>query len=175
MLFYRMNLMCFADHLNSLFVIYCSFSFILSLLFLKSNGEPRHFSFFVFDFNLSSKIFQSPGLLSSKDYSHPPFIPTPPPLSLSIRQSRVCITIQFPVYLGIIVSLVIILIHSWYNQSFPAYFGPLCNCFIHTLMYAYYMLAAFGPHMQKYLWWKKYLTRMQMVRLLFHIFCNNFL
>ncbi|XP_066919791.1 very long chain fatty acid elongase AAEL008004-like isoform X1 [Clytia hemisphaerica] len=43
-----------------------------------------------------------------------------------------------------------------------SYFGPMLNCFIHTLMYAYYMLSAFGPHMQKYLWWKKYLTRMQM-------------
>jgi GNS1/SUR4 family len=30
--------------------------------------------------------------------------------------------------------------------------------------YAYYMLAAIGPHMQKYLWWKKYLTSMQMVQ-----------
>jgi len=38
---------------------------------------------------------------------------------------------------------------------FVAYFGPMLNCFIHTLMYAYYMLSAFGPHMQKYLWWKK--------------------
>jgi len=43
-----------------------------------------------------------------------------------------------------------------------SYFGPLLNCFIHALMYTYYMLSAVGPHMQKYLWWKKYLTRMQM-------------
>ena len=28
-----MNLMCFADHLNSLLLIFCSFSFILALLF----------------------------------------------------------------------------------------------------------------------------------------------
>jgi len=45
-----------------------------------------------------------------------------------------------------------------------SYFGPMLNCFIHTLMYAYYMLSAFGPHMQKYLWWKRYLTRMQMLQ-----------
>ena len=30
-------------------------------------------------------------------------------------------------------------------------------------MYGYYGLAALGPHMQKYLWWKKYLTIIQMV------------
>ncbi|XP_059145002.1 elongation of very long chain fatty acids protein 4-like [Physella acuta] len=35
------------------------------------------------------------------------------------------------------------------------------NSFIHVVMYSYYALAAFGPHMRKYLWWKKYLTKMQ--------------
>jgi hypothetical protein len=33
-------------------------------------------------------------------------------------------------------------------------------------MYSYYLLAAFGPRFQKYLWWKKYLTVLQMVGLL---------
>jgi phosphatidylglycerophosphate synthase len=37
------------------------------------------------------------------------------------------------------------------------------NSFIHVIMYFYYFLAALGPHMQPYLWWKKYLTRMQIV------------
>lgn len=32
-------------------------------------------------------------------------------------------------------------------------------------MYGYYGLAALGPQMQKYLWWKKYLTIIQMVGL----------
>lgn len=39
----------------------------------------------------------------------------------------------------------------------------LINSFIHIIMYSYYMLAAMGPHMQKYLWWKKYLTLLQIV------------
>lgn len=30
-------------------------------------------------------------------------------------------------------------------------------------MYGYYGLAALGPQMQRYLWWKKYLTIIQMV------------
>lgn len=30
-------------------------------------------------------------------------------------------------------------------------------------MYTYYMLAAIGPHLHKYLWWKKYITDLQMV------------
>ena len=43
-------------------------------------------------------------------------------------------------------------------------FGGIFNCFIHVLMYSYYFLAALGPHMQKYLWWKRYLTVFQMIQ-----------
>jgi len=38
------------------------------------------------------------------------------------------------------------------------------NSFVHIIMYTYYLLAAFGPTVQKYLWWKKYITTLQMVR-----------
>ena len=31
-------------------------------------------------------------------------------------------------------------------------------------MYGYYFLAALGPHMRPYLWWKKYLTTFQMIQ-----------
>nr|XP_022907487.1 elongation of very long chain fatty acids protein AAEL008004-like [Onthophagus taurus] len=37
-------------------------------------------------------------------------------------------------------------------------------------MYTYYMVASMGPQYQKYLWWKKYLTMMQMIQ-----FCIVFL
>ena len=37
---------------------------------------------------------------------------------------------------------------------------------IHTLMYFYYLCAALGPWMQPYLWWKKYLTTLQVTSLL---------
>ncbi|XP_067122744.1 very long chain fatty acid elongase AAEL008004-like [Centruroides vittatus] len=43
-------------------------------------------------------------------------------------------------------------------------FFPFINCFIHMVMYFYYFLAAMGPEVRKYLWWKKYLTIMQMVQ-----------
>jgi elongation of very long chain fatty acids protein 4 len=38
---------------------------------------------------------------------------------------------------------------------------PLINSFVHAVMYTYYGLSAFGPSMRKYLWWKKYLTTLQ--------------
>lgn len=37
------------------------------------------------------------------------------------------------------------------------------NAFIHVIMYMYYGLAACGPKFQKYLWWKRYLTILQLV------------
>ncbi|CAG2164599.1 unnamed protein product, partial [Oppiella nova] len=37
----------------------------------------------------------------------------------------------------------------------------LFNTAIHVVMYSYYALASFGPQMQPYLWWKRYITQMQ--------------
>ncbi|XP_025423403.1 elongation of very long chain fatty acids protein AAEL008004-like, partial [Sipha flava] len=56
----------------------------------------------------------------------------------------------------------------WFGVKFTpgghsTFFGFL-NTFIHIIMYTYYLLAALGPHMQKYLWWKKYLTVLQMIQ-----------
>nr|CAD7203163.1 unnamed protein product [Timema douglasi] len=45
-----------------------------------------------------------------------------------------------------------------------SFFG-LLNTFVHVIMYSYYLLAALGPQLHKYLWWKKYLTVLQMVGL----------
>ncbi|XP_074641149.1 very long chain fatty acid elongase 4-like [Tubulanus polymorphus] len=42
---------------------------------------------------------------------------------------------------------------------------PMFNSTIHTFMYTYYGLAAMGPSMQKYLWWKKYMTKLQLLQL----------
>ncbi|XP_034485958.1 elongation of very long chain fatty acids protein AAEL008004 isoform X2 [Drosophila innubila] len=56
----------------------------------------------------------------------------------------------------------------WWGVKFTpgghsTFFGFL-NTFVHIFMYAYYMLAAMGPKVQRYLWWKKYLTVMQMIQ-----------
>ncbi|XP_071439678.1 very long chain fatty acid elongase 7-like [Hetaerina americana] len=40
----------------------------------------------------------------------------------------------------------------------------LFNCSVHTIMFLYYTLAALGPKMRPYLWWKKYLTTIQIVQ-----------
>jgi len=47
------------------------------------------------------------------------------------------------------------------GQSF---FGALMNSFIHVIMYTYYGISVMGPEYQKYLWWKRYLTKLQLVQ-----------
>lgn len=44
-------------------------------------------------------------------------------------------------------------------------FTGLLNSFVHIVMYFYYLLAAaLGPKYQHYLWWKKYITTIQLVQ-----------
>lgn len=42
--------------------------------------------------------------------------------------------------------------------------GAGLNSVVHVLMYSYYGLSALGPSIHKYLWWKKYLTMIQLVQ-----------
>ncbi|XP_045475588.1 elongation of very long chain fatty acids protein AAEL008004-like [Harmonia axyridis] len=41
-------------------------------------------------------------------------------------------------------------------------FSNLINNMVHVIMYFYYMVSAMGPEYQKYLWWKKYITTIQL-------------
>ena len=48
-----------------------------------------------------------------------------------------------------------------YVAGGSSFLGAMFNCFVHVLMYGYYFLAALGPAYKKFLWWKKYLTVIQ--------------
>ena len=45
-----------------------------------------------------------------------------------------------------------------------SFFSPLVNCIVHVVMYTYYFLSSLGPEMQKYLWWKRYITKIQLLQ-----------
>ncbi|VDL61377.1 unnamed protein product [Hymenolepis diminuta] len=49
-----------------------------------------------------------------------------------------------------------------YTPSGIVYMFPLANSFVHVIMYTYYGMSALGLY--RYLWWKKYLTVLQMVQ-----------
>ena len=54
-------------------------------------------------------------------------------------------------------------------------FHAWLNSFIHFVMYIYYALSALGPRYQKYLWWKKYMTSMQIVCIIVYIYFSSLL
>ncbi|XP_074967596.1 very long chain fatty acid elongase 4-like isoform X3 [Phalacrocorax aristotelis] len=49
-----------------------------------------------------------------------------------------------------------------YVPGGQAFFIGMLNSFVHIFMYGYYALAILGPQMHRYLWWKRYLTIMQL-------------
>nr|UZZ64688.1 fatty acid elongase elovl1d [Platychelipus littoralis] len=53
-----------------------------------------------------------------------------------------------------------------------SFFG-LLNTFVHILMYTYYFVAALGPRYQRFIWWKRYLTNLQMIQFVF-VFFHSF-
>ncbi|XP_075970165.1 very long chain fatty acid elongase 7-like [Anticarsia gemmatalis] len=62
------------------------------------------------------------------------------------------------------------------TKFFPV--GPIVlvgalNSFVHVLMYTYYFLAGLGPEYQKYLWWKKHVTLIQLVQFVIVIAHNT--
>jgi len=57
--------------------------------------------------------------------------------------------------------------YYWGIKHYPGGHGSFVgflNSGIHVIMYSYYLLSALGPWIQRYLWWKRYLTTLQMVQ-----------
>ncbi|KAH7948127.1 elongation of very long chain fatty acids protein AAEL008004 [Rhipicephalus sanguineus] len=62
----------------------------------------------------------------------------------------------------------LVVLNMWIYTNFGSdgqtLLGLIVNSLVHVIMYSYYFLAALGPSMQKYLWWKRYLTELQIVQ-----------
>lgn len=62
----------------------------------------------------------------------------------------------------------ITVVASWcYLKFLPGEQGVVIaflNSVVHVIMYNYYLIAALGPKYKKYLWWKKYMTWIQLVQ-----------
>lgn len=61
------------------------------------------------------------------------------------------------------------MIYNWwfgvkYVAGGQSFFTGMLNSFVHIFMYSYYALSLLGPNVQKYLWWKRYLTRLQLTQ-----------
>ncbi|XP_053800141.1 elongation of very long chain fatty acids protein 4-like isoform X3 [Vidua chalybeata] len=52
-------------------------------------------------------------------------------------------------------------IRAWRTRC-ASFFVGMLNSFVHIFMYGYYALASLGPRMRRHLWWKRYLTILQL-------------
>ncbi|KAF7493359.1 Elongation of very long chain fatty acids protein 7 [Sarcoptes scabiei] len=58
-------------------------------------------------------------------------------------------------------------LYIWYLYGVPAIsLFAFLNSSVHVIMYSYYALAALGPRIQKFLWWKRYITQIQIIQFL---------
>uniref|UniRef100_S4RR40 Elongation of very long chain fatty acids protein n=1 Tax=Petromyzon marinus TaxID=7757 RepID=S4RR40_PETMA len=51
-----------------------------------------------------------------------------------------------------------------YVPGGQAFLIGMVNSFVHVFIYTYYGLSVLGPAEQKYLWWKRYLTILQLTQ-----------
>ncbi|CAF4754620.1 unnamed protein product [Pieris macdunnoughi] len=62
----------------------------------------------------------------------------------------------------------VMMIGTWmYLKYWPSYtlmFIGFMNALVHVFMYTYYGLAALGPKVTKYIFWKKYMTKLQLLQ-----------
>lgn len=56
-------------------------------------------------------------------------------------------------------------ISAWISPTMPVLgLFAMLNCFCHVIMYSYYALSSMGPKIQPYLWWKRYITQIQLTQ-----------
>ncbi|KAK8780071.1 hypothetical protein V5799_018586 [Amblyomma americanum] len=67
-----------------------------------------------------------------------------------------------------VVHHVLVVFNGWYGLAYGsdghAAFAVIFNSSVHVIMYSYYFLSLLGPSVRKHLWWKRYLTQLQMIQ-----------
>ncbi|XP_072219082.1 ELOVL fatty acid elongase 8a [Leuresthes tenuis] len=135
-------------------------------------------AYMFYEFTASSWLAGYSLLCQPVDYSNSP---------LAMRMARVCWWFYFSKVIELSDTIFFILrkknsqltflhvyhhatmIFNWwagvkYVAGGQSFLIGLINSFVHVVMYLYYGLAAFGPSMSKYLWWKRYLTCLQLLQ-----------
>lgn len=64
----------------------------------------------------------------------------------------------------------LVVFNGWFGLAYGAdgqvALGLVINSFVHVVMYSYYFLSLLGPSVRSYLWWKRYLTQVQIAQFL---------
>uniref|UniRef100_A0A673AVQ6 Elongation of very long chain fatty acids protein n=1 Tax=Sphaeramia orbicularis TaxID=375764 RepID=A0A673AVQ6_9TELE len=135
-------------------------------------------AYMFYEFTASAWLSSYSLLCQPVDYSHSP---------LAMRMARVCWWFYFSKVIELSDTVFFILrkknnqitflhvyhhatmVFNWwsgvkYVAGGQSFLIGLINSLVHVVMYLYYGLAAVGPSMTKYLWWKRYLTSLQLLQ-----------
>ncbi|KAF3698936.1 Elongation of very long chain fatty acids protein 4 [Channa argus] len=135
-------------------------------------------AYMFYEFTASSWLARYSLLCQPVDYSDSP---------LAMRMARVCWWFYFSKVIELSDTIFFILrkknsqltflhvyhhatmVFNWwagvkYVAGGQSFLMCLINSLVHVVMYLYYGLAALGPSMTKYLWWKQYLTSLQLLQ-----------
>ncbi|NXM90471.1 ELOV4 protein, partial [Oenanthe oenanthe] len=133
-------------------------------------------SYMFYEFLVTSVLANYSYLCQPVDYSRS---------ELGMRMARVCWWFFFSKVIELLDTVFLILrkkqeqvtfLHVYHHGSMlfnwwsgvkyvpggQAFFIGMLNSFVHIFMYGYYALASLGPRMRRYLWWKRYLTILQL-------------
>lgn len=174
-----------------IFVLYLALVFLGPKI--MSNRKPVDLKYFIIVYNLALVYlsvymfyeFLVTSTLAGYSYICQPVDYSSDPLAL--RMANVCWWFFFSKVIELLDTLFFILrkkndqvtflhvyhhctmiINWWAGAKYVAggqsFFLAMLNSCVHIFMYSYYGLAALGPHMQKYLWWKKHLTKLQLIQ-----------
>ncbi|XP_002732296.1 very long chain fatty acid elongase 4-like [Saccoglossus kowalevskii] len=167
---------------------------------MMKNKKAYDLKYFMFAYNiclvaLSSFMFHEfiitawprPGFswaCADMDYSDDP---------MAVRLAGACWWFFFSKFIEFIDTFIFILrkksnqisfLHVYHHSTMPilwwigvkfvpggqSFFTAMFNSLIHAIMYSYYLLSALGPGMKPYLWWKKYLTSLQLAQFILGMF-----
>ncbi|XP_053800140.1 elongation of very long chain fatty acids protein 4-like isoform X2 [Vidua chalybeata] len=133
-------------------------------------------SYMFYEFLVTSVLANYSYLCQPVDYSRS---------ELGMRMARVCWWFFFSKVIELLDTVFLILrkkqeqvtfLHVYHHGSMlfnwwsgvkyvpggQAFFVGMLNSFVHIFMYGYYALASLGPRMRRHLWWKRYLTILQL-------------
>ncbi|XP_064276610.1 very long chain fatty acid elongase 4-like [Passer domesticus] len=133
-------------------------------------------SYMFYEFLVTSVLANYSYLCQPVDYSRS---------ELGMRMARVCWWFFFSKVIELLDTVFLILrkkqeqvtfLHVYHHSSMlfnwwsgvkyvpggQAFFVGMLNSFVHIFMYGYYALASLGPRMHRHLWWKRYLTILQL-------------
>ena len=153
--------------LKNVILAYNIFNVLISVWFFFESIYTLDYGLKLFDYTFPSKLKHSPkldhGITMLYIYMLSKFVDMTDSIFFVLRKKHNQASFLH-VYHHAIVPLIVWMGAKLMPCAGPAGLFPLFNSLIHAIMYTYYTLAAMGPQYKNLLFWKKYVTILQLIQ-----------